>query len=126
VGNLSVATRGRLHLATTYSRGQVAASRRAVERPRRGDAARPRGRAHGIRGLGDGVSHIAGSRRIATHILAAEGDSQWYFYQGNYREYEENKHERLGDEAAAPHRLRYKPLQLRAPFAIDASARIRG
>ena len=49
--------------------------------------------------------------RIATHILAAEGDSQWVFYQGNYREYEEDKHERLGDEAAAPHRLRFKALK---------------
>ena len=48
--------------------------------------------------------------RICTHILAAEGDSQWVFYPGNYHEYEEDKHERLGDEAAAPHRLRFKPL----------------
>jgi len=48
--------------------------------------------------------------RIATHILAAEGDSQWYFYPGNYHEYEEDKRERLGEEAAAPHRVRYKSL----------------
>ncbi len=48
--------------------------------------------------------------RIATHILAAEGDSQWYLYQGNYHEYEEDKRERLGEEAAAPHRIRYKSL----------------
>jgi sulfate-transporting ATPase len=48
--------------------------------------------------------------RIATHILAAEGDSQWYFYPGNYHEYEEDKRERLGEEAAAPHRIRFKSL----------------
>ena len=48
--------------------------------------------------------------RIATHILAAEGDSQWYFYPGNYTDYEEDKRRRLGEEAAKPHRIRYKPL----------------
>jgi len=48
--------------------------------------------------------------RIATHILAAEGDSQWYFYPGNYSDYEEDKRKRLGEEAAKPHRIRYKPL----------------
>ena len=48
--------------------------------------------------------------RIATHILAAEGDSQWVFVEGNYREYEEDKIERLGEEGAEPHRLRFKPL----------------
>ena len=48
--------------------------------------------------------------RIATHILAFEGDSHVEFFQGNYREYEEDKKRRLGDEAAQPHRLRYKKL----------------
>jgi sulfate-transporting ATPase len=48
--------------------------------------------------------------RIATHILAAEGDSQWSFFTGNYREYEEDKRRRLGEEAAQPRRLRFKPL----------------
>jgi ATP-binding cassette ChvD family protein len=48
--------------------------------------------------------------RIATHILAAEGDSQWTFFNGNYQEYEADKKRRLGEEGAAPHRLRFKPL----------------
>jgi len=48
--------------------------------------------------------------RIATHILAFEGDSQVMFFNGNYQEYEADKRRRLGDEAARPRRLRYKPL----------------
>ena len=50
--------------------------------------------------------------RIATHILAAEGDSQWTFFAGNYQEYEADKRKRLGEEGAKPKRLRYKPLKL--------------
>ena len=49
--------------------------------------------------------------RIATHILAAEGDSQWNFFPGNYQEYEADKKKRLGEEGARPHRLRFKPLR---------------
>src|SRR6202000_601236 len=48
--------------------------------------------------------------RVATHILAFEGDSQVVWYEGNYEAYEENKRARLGDEADRPHRLTYKPL----------------
>ena len=48
--------------------------------------------------------------RIATHILAAEGESQWTFFAGNYTEYEEDKKKRLGEEAAKPKRIRYKPI----------------
>lgn len=48
--------------------------------------------------------------RICTHILAAEGDSQWTFFEGNYREYEEEKKKRLGEDAARPRRVRYKPI----------------
>ena len=48
--------------------------------------------------------------RIATHILAFEGDSHVEFFQGNYREYEEDKKRRLGEEASQPHRIRYKKL----------------
>ena len=48
--------------------------------------------------------------RIATHIIAFEGDSNVYFFEGNYHEYEADKVKRLGEEAAKPHRLRYKPL----------------
>ncbi len=51
--------------------------------------------------------------RIATHILAAEDDSQWTFFNGNYQEYEADKKQRLGEEGARPHRPRYKPLARR-------------
>ena len=49
--------------------------------------------------------------RIATHILAAEGDSQWTFFDGNYQEYEADKKKRLGEEGAKPKRMRYKALK---------------
>ena len=48
--------------------------------------------------------------RIATHILACEGDSQWTFFDGNYQEYEADKKKRLGEEGARPHRLRFRPM----------------
>jgi energy-dependent translational throttle protein EttA len=47
---------------------------------------------------------------VATHILAFEGDSQVVWFEGAYDEYEQNRRDRLGDEAAQPHRIRYKPL----------------
>ena len=50
--------------------------------------------------------------RIATHILAFEGDSQVVWYEGNYSEYERDRKKRLGDEAATPHRMRYRKLKL--------------
>ena len=49
--------------------------------------------------------------RIATHILAFEGDSQLVFFPGNYQEYEEDKRKRLGEEGARPKRIRFKPLK---------------
>ena len=49
--------------------------------------------------------------RIATHILAFEGDSKVAFFAGNYQEYESDKVKRLGEEAAKPKRIRYKPLK---------------
>ena len=49
--------------------------------------------------------------RVATHILAFEGDSTVYFHEGNYADYEEKKHARLGTDADQPHRIKYKPLQ---------------
>ena len=49
--------------------------------------------------------------RIATHILACEGESQWNFYNGNYQEYEADKRRRMGEEAAKPKRIRFKPLR---------------
>ncbi|MGA8515769.1 MAG: ATP-binding cassette domain-containing protein, partial [Burkholderiaceae bacterium] len=48
--------------------------------------------------------------RIATHILACEGNSQWTFFDGNYQEYEADKKKRLGEEGAKPKRMRYKAL----------------
>jgi len=48
--------------------------------------------------------------RIATHILAYEGDSQWFWFEGNFESYEKNKVERLGAEAARPHRATYRKL----------------
>ena len=49
--------------------------------------------------------------RIATHILAFEGESQAVFFPGNYQEYEADKRKRLGEEASRPRRIRYKPLK---------------
>jgi sulfate-transporting ATPase len=74
-----------------------------------------------LRALEDALLEFAGSvlvishdrwflDRIATHILAFEGDSHVEFYVGNYQEYEAEKRKRLGEEAARPKRLRYKPL----------------
>jgi ATPase subunit of ABC transporter with duplicated ATPase domains len=48
--------------------------------------------------------------RIATHILAFEGDSQVVWFQGNYAEYDSDLRRRIGDDASNPHRLRFKPL----------------
>ena len=48
--------------------------------------------------------------RVATHILAFEGDSQVVWFEGGYEEYEENRHKRLGADADQPHRIRYKPV----------------
>jgi sulfate-transporting ATPase len=49
--------------------------------------------------------------RIATHILAFEGDSNAVFFNGNYQEYEADKRKRLGEEASRPRRIRYKALK---------------
>ena len=48
--------------------------------------------------------------RVATHILAFEGDSKVTWFEGNYADYETDRHRRLGDEADQPHRIRYRPL----------------
>ena len=48
--------------------------------------------------------------RIATHILAFEGDSHVEWFEGNYHAYEEDKKRRLGDAAVEPHRIKYKPI----------------
>ena len=74
-----------------------------------------------LRALEDALLEFAGSvmvishdrwflDRIATHILACEGDSKWVFFNGNYQEYEADKKKRLGEEAARPKRVRYRPI----------------
>ncbi len=75
-----------------------------------------------LRALEEGLLNFAGSAvvishdrwfldRIATHILAFEGDSQVTWFEGNYDAYEEDRKRRLGDAAVQPHRLRFKPLE---------------
>lgn len=75
-----------------------------------------------LRALEDALLEFAGSvmvishdrwflDRIATHILAFEGDSQVVFFDGNYQEYEADKKKRLGEDAAKPRRIRYKSLK---------------
>ena len=49
--------------------------------------------------------------RLATHILAFEGDSKVVWFEGNYAEYEADKHRRLGTDADTPHRIKYKPIE---------------
>ncbi len=74
-----------------------------------------------LRALEEGLSSFGGCvivtshdrwflDRIATHILAFEGDSQTYWFEGNYKMYEQQKHERLGADADQPHRIKYRPL----------------
>ncbi len=112
-GNLSGGERGRLHLAKTLLAGGNVL---LLDEPSNDLDVET------LRALEDALTEFAGTvmvishdrwflDRICTHILAAEGDSQWFFYPGNYHEYEENKVERLGEEAAQPHRLRYKALK---------------
>ncbi len=76
---------------------------------------------HTLRALEEGLENFAGCvvvishdrwflDRIATHILAFEGDSQVYWFEGNFSEYEENKKARLGEDSAVPRRVRYRQL----------------
>ena len=111
-GQLSGGERGRLHLAKTLlSGGNVllldeSSNDLDVET---------------LRALEDALLEFAGSvmvishdrwflDRIATHILACEGDSKWVFFDGNYQEYEADKKRRLGEEGAKPKRIKYKPV----------------
>jgi sulfate-transporting ATPase len=112
VGQLSGGERGRLHLAKTLiSGGNVL----LLDEPSNDLDVET------LRALEDALLEFAGSvmvishdrwflDRIATHILAAEGESQWTFFNGNYQEYEADKKKRLGEEAAKPKRIRYKPI----------------
>ena len=113
VGDLSGGERGRLHLAKTLIQGGNVLM---LDEPSNDLDVET------LRALEDALLEFAGSvmvishdrwflDRICTHILAAEGDSQWMFYTGNYQEYEEDKKRRLGEEGAKPHRLRFKALK---------------
>ncbi len=115
VGTLSGGERGRLHLAKTLL---VGANVLLLDEPSNDLDVET------LRALEDAMSEFAGTalvishdrwflNRIATHIIAFEGDSSVYFFEGNYNEYEANKRMRLGEEAARPHRIRYRPLTIK-------------
>lgn len=112
VGHLSGGERGRLHLAKTLMMGGNVL---LLDEPSNDLDVET------LRALEDALLEFAGSvivishdrwflDRIATHIIAFEGDSQVTFFEGNYQEYEEDKKKRLGEEGAKPKRLRYKPV----------------
>ncbi len=112
VGTLSGGERGRLHLAKTLLQGGNVL---LLDEPSNDlDIETLRALEDALLEFPGNVFVISHDRwfldRIATHILAFEGDSHVEFFAGNYREYEEDKKRRLGDEAATPHRLRYKKL----------------
>ena len=112
VGQLSGGERGRLHLAMTLIAG---GNLLLLDEPSNDLDVDT------LRALEDALLEFAGCvmvishdrwflDRIATHILASEDESQWVFFDGNYQEYEADKVKRLGEEAAKPHRIRYKPV----------------
>src|SRR5574343_33612 len=112
VGNLSGGERGRLHLAKTLMTGGNVL---LLDEPSNDLDVET------LRALEDALLEFPGCAlvishdrwfldRICTHILAAEGESQWTFFAGNYQEYEEDKRKRLGEEGAKPKRIRYKPI----------------
>ena len=112
VGTLSGGERGRLHLAKTLMAGGNVL---ILDEPSNDLDVET------LRSLEEALLEFPGTAfvsshdrwfldRIATHILAFEGDSQVVFFEGNYTEYEADKVKRLGEEAAKPHRIRYKGL----------------
>ena len=112
VGQLSGGERGRLHLAKTLMQG---ANVLLLDEPSNDLDVET------LRALEDALLEFPGCAmvishdrwfldRIATHILAFEGDSQVNFFHGNYNEYEADKRERLGEEGARPQRVKYKRL----------------
>lgn len=113
VGVLSGGERGRLHLAATLLKGGNVL---LLDEPSNDLDVET------LRALEEALLEFAGCTlvtshdrwfldRIATHILAFEGDSKVVFFDGNYNEYEADKRKRLGEEAARPHRIRFKPLK---------------
>ena len=112
VGNLSGGERGRLHLAKTLMAG---GNTLLLDEPSNDlDVETLRALEVALLGFAGSVLVISHDRwfldRIATHILAFEGDSRVTFFSGNYQEYEEDKKNRLGAQAMAPKRIRYKPV----------------
>jgi len=112
VGQLSGGERGRLHLAKTLMQGGNVL---LLDEPSNDlDVETLRALEEALLEFPGCAMVISHDRwfldRIATHILAFEGDSHVEFFQGNYREYEDDKKRRLGEEAAQPHRIRYKKL----------------
>lgn len=113
VGVLSGGERGRLHLAATLLKGGNVL---LLDEPSNDLDVET------LRALEEALLEFAGCAlvtshdrwfldRIATHILAFEGDSKVVFFDGNYNEYEADKRQRLGEEAARPHRIRFKALK---------------
>lgn len=114
-GQLSGGERGRLHLAKTLLGGGNVL---LLDEPSNDLDVET------LRALEDALLEFAGSvmvishdrwflDRIATHILACEGNSKWVFFDGNYQEYEADKKRRLGEEGAKPKRIKYKPVTRR-------------
>ncbi len=112
VGNLSGGERGRLHMAKTLLQGGNVL---LLDEPSNDLDVET------LRALEDALLEFPGCAvvishdrwfldRIATHIVAFEGNSHVEFFPGNYNEYEADKKRRLGDEAAKPHRVKYKKL----------------
>ena len=113
VGQLSGGERGRLHLAHMLMSG---ANVLLLDEPSNDlDVETLRALEEALLEFAGCVLVISHDRwfldRIATHILAAEDNSQWVFFNGNYQEYEADKKKRLGEEAAKPHRIKYKALK---------------
>ncbi|HJT62323.1 MAG TPA: energy-dependent translational throttle protein EttA [Burkholderiales bacterium] len=113
VGQLSGGERGRLHLARMLMSG---ANVLLLDEPSNDlDVETLRALEEALLEFAGSVMVISHDRwfldRIATHILAFEGDSQAVFFNGNYREYEADKKKRLGEEAAKPHRIKFKALK---------------
>ncbi len=113
VGNLSGGERGRLHLAKTLLKGGNVL---LLDEPSNDlDVETLRALEDALLEFPGCVMVISHDRwfldRIATHILAAEGESQWTFFDGNYQEYEADKRKRLGEEGAKPKRIRFKALK---------------
>jgi energy-dependent translational throttle protein EttA len=112
VGSLSGGERGRLHLAKTLAKGGNVLM---LDEPSNDlDVETLRALEEALLEFGGSCMVISHDRwfldRICTHILAAEGDSQWVFYAGNYQEYEVDKKKRLGEEGARPKRVRFKSI----------------